>query len=63
MMKNQRASKLWTISLLAICLITIIGVGCNLAGITLPDTLVRIMGVVDLCAIPVLIYTTIRMTK
>ena len=62
-MKNKNASILWTISLLVICFITIIGVGCNVAGIDLPDSLVRIMGVLDLCAIPVLIYSTVRITK
>jgi hypothetical protein len=50
---------LWTVSLLVICCITIIWTVCRFAGIDLPDTAVRIMGVLDLCAIPVLIYSTI----
>ena len=31
--------------------------------IDLPDMAVRIMGIIDLCAIPVLIYSTLKMRK
>lgn len=55
--------RLWMISLLVICCITIISAGCNIAGIKLPDIAVRIMGILDLCAIPVLIYSTIKMRQ
>ena len=63
---------LWTASLLLICCITIVWTGCcitivwtgcNLAGVVLPDMVVRIMGLLDLCAIPVLVYSTIRIRK
>ena len=52
-----------TASLLLICCITIVWTGCNLAGVVLPDMVVRIMGLLDLCAIPVLVYSTIRIRK
>lgn len=51
---------LWTISLLVICCITIIWTVCSFAGVTIPDVAVRIMGILDLCAIPVLIYSTVK---
>jgi hypothetical protein len=54
---------LWTLSLLVICCITIISVVCRFAGIQIPDIAERIMGVLDLCAIPVLIYSSIKMRK
>ena len=54
---------LWTLSLLTICIIVIIWTVCNFAGIDLPDMAVRIMGIIDLCAIPVLIYSTLKMRK
>ena len=54
---------LWTISLLTICCITILWAACSLIGIRLPDMAVRIMGILDICAIPVLIYSTIKMRK
>ena len=54
---------LWTLSLLVICWITIIWTVCKFAGIDLPDSVVRIMGILDLCAIPVLVYTTIKVKE
>ena len=54
---------LWTLSLLTICIIVIIWTVCSFAGIDLPDLAVRIMGIIDLCAIPVLIYSTLKMRK
>ena len=54
---------LWTLSLLAICCITIVWTVCKFAGIDLPDSVVRIMGILDLCAIPVLVYTTIKVKE
>jgi len=54
---------LWTLSLLVICCITIIWTVCKFAGIDLPDSVVRIMGILDLCAIPVLVYTTIKVKE
>ena len=32
-------------------------------GIELADAAIRIMGVLDICAIPVLIYTSIKIRK
>jgi hypothetical protein len=54
---------LWTLSLLAICCITIVWTVCKFAGMDLPDSAVRIRGLLDLCAIPVLIYTTIKIKE
>ena len=54
---------LWTLSLLVIYCITIIWTVCKFAGIDLPDSVVRIRGILDLCAIPVLVYTTIKVKE
>ena len=54
---------LWTLSLLVICCITIVWTVCRFAGIELADSVVRIMGVMDLCAIPVLIYATVKIRE
>ena len=54
---------LWTLSLLVICCITIVWTVCRFAGIDLPDSAVRIMGILDLCAIPVLIYSTVKIRE
>lgn len=59
-MMDKKNTMLWSLSLLVISIVTIIWAVCNLAGIELPDVAARIMGVIDICAIPVLIYTSIK---
>lgn len=54
---------LWAISLLVIGIVTIIGAGCNVMGIQLPDIAVRILGVIDLIALPVLAFSSVKMWK
>ena len=61
MMKNPKFW--WTVSLLVITCIVIIWTVCSFAGITLPDAVTRIMGVLDLCAIPVLVCSSLKMKK
>ena len=51
---------LWSLSLLVIGIATVILVGSNIIGIALPDIAVRITGVIDLIALPVLAYTTVK---
>lgn len=60
-MKKTRI--LWTVSLLVISCITIVWTLCSFAGIDIPDAVTRIMGVLDLCAIPVLIYSAVKLKK
>lgn len=50
----------WGLSLFVISVIALILVVCNMIEIELPDVVVRIMGVLDICAIPVLVYTSIK---
>ncbi|MCI8410014.1 MAG: hypothetical protein HFJ09_12215 [Lachnospiraceae bacterium] len=57
---NRKNTRLWCLSLIVISVITVIWAVCNMAGIELSDMAVRIMGVLDICAIPVLIYTSIK---
>ncbi|MDE6764219.1 MAG: hypothetical protein K2J73_11165 [Oscillospiraceae bacterium] len=54
---------MWCFSLLIIGVATIILAGSNIMGIELPDIAVRIIGIVDLIAFPVLAYTTIKKIK
>ena len=58
-MKN-RNDLLWSMSLLVIGIATVILAGSNIIGIALPDIAVRIIGVIDLIALPVLAYTTVK---
>lgn len=50
----------WGLSLFVISVIALILAVCNMIEIELPDVVVRIMGVLDICAIPVLVYTSIK---
>ena len=60
---KKRNDLLWSISLLVIGLATIILTGLNIIGIDIPDIVVRIIGVIDLLALPVLAYTTVKKFK
>ena len=51
---------LWGLSLFIISIVSVIWVVCALVGIEISDVAIRIMGVLDLCAIPVLIYTSLK---
>ena len=51
---------LWGLSLFILFIVFVIWVVCALAGVEISDTAIRIMGVIDLCAIPVLIYTSLK---
>ena len=57
---KKRNDLLWSLSLLVIGIATVILVGSNIIGIALPDIAVRITGVIDLIALPVLSYTTVK---
>ena len=52
----------WCISLFVVGIATFILNGSNLVGIDLPDWLTRSLGIMDLVAVFVLIFTTIRKT-
>ena len=60
---EKRNNLLWSLSLLVIGIATVILVGSNIIGIELPDIAVRIIGVIDLIALPVLAYTTVKKIK
>ena len=60
---KKRNDLLWSISLLVIGLVAIILTGLNIIGIDVPDIVVRIIGVIDLLALPVLAYTTVKKFK
>lgn len=57
---NKKNTKLWCLSLIIISFVTIIWAVCNIFGIELSDIMIRIMGVLEICAIPVLVYTSIK---
>lgn len=57
---NKKNTILWWLSFSIISVVTVIWAVCNIVGIELSDMTVRIMGVLDICAMPVLIYASIK---
>lgn len=54
---------LWTFSLGVLGICTIILAGANLLSIGLPDFITRGIGLIDLAALPILAYTTVKKLK
>jgi len=54
---------LWSFSLISIGICTIILAGANLLTVDLPDFMIRIAGLIELAALPVLGYTTVKKWK
>ena len=53
----------WSISLIVIGVATIILAGSNIVGIEMPDVAVRVLGIVDLIALPILAFSTVKKVK
>lgn len=62
-MMNKKYMRLWCLSLFVIGIVTVIWAVCNIVGIELPDVVVRIMGVLEICALPVLVFTSINIKR
>lgn len=60
---KKKNDLMWGFSLIIIGAATIILAGSNVIGIELPDIAVRIIGIVDLIALPVLAYTSVKKIK
>ena len=60
---KKKSDLMRSISLIAIGIATIILAGANIVGIDLPDMLVRLLGIVDLVALPIFVYSTIKKVK
>ncbi len=60
---KKKNDLVWSISLLVIGIATIILAGTNIVGVQLPDIAVRITGVMELIALPVLAFTTVKKVK
>ena len=60
---KKKNDLVWSISLMVIGLATFILAGTNIVGIELPDVAVRMLGIVDLIALPFLANSTIKKVK
>lgn len=57
---KKKYDLMWSLSLLIIGAATVILAGSKFVGSELPDIAVRIIGIVDLIALPILAYTTVK---
>lgn len=62
-MSRKSVDRIWVISLLLIGMSTLVLAGANVVGIVLGDVVTRILGIIDLVALPVLLFTTVRKLK
>ena len=60
---KKKYMRLWGLSLFVIGIVTVIWAVCNIVGIELSDVVVRIMGVLEICALPVLAFTSINIKR
>ena len=60
---KKKNDYVWSISLMVIGLSAFILASSNVVGIELPDVVVWILGIVDLIALPLLVYSTVKKVK
>ncbi len=59
-MNEKTVGIAWSVSLIVIGVATLIHAGSRLMGIVLPDAVVRTVGIVDLLALFVLAFTSVK---
>lgn len=59
-MENKRMTIIWSISLLIICVATLIIAGTKLVGVALPDIMIRMLGIVELIALPFFAFASVK---
>lgn len=60
---KKKNDLMWAFSLMIIGIATIILAGSNIIGTELPDIAVRIIGIIDLIALPILAYSTVKKVR
>ena len=59
-MKQRKVTKLWGISLLVISIYSLILSISSMIEVELPDVLKIVIGILDIIALPILVYTTVK---
>ena len=62
-MNSKVINTMWSFSLMAISIATIILAGANIVAIELPDIIVRVLGVIDFVSLPVFVFSTVKKDK
>lgn len=59
-MSAKNNNRLWAVSLIAIGVAALLLLGMRLAAGSVPDLALRVLGAIELLALPVLAFTTVR---
>lgn len=62
-MDNKKNNTIWGISLFIIGIAAIINFFSSIFGIELPDISVRLVGIITIVALPILVYSSLRILK
>ena len=62
-MNEKALHTLWSISLMVIGVATVLIVGSNLFQLQLPDSVTRLLGLLELVSLPILAFTTVKKIK
>lgn len=60
-MKKNKWLIVWSISLMVIAVCTLVLSIANIMGASIPDILIRVLGIIDGITCPILIIATVRM--
>ena len=60
-MKKSKVLIVWSISLMVIAACTLVLSISNIMGASIPDVLIRVLGIIDGISCPILIVATVRM--
>ena len=60
---NKKMTVVWSICLGVISFITVIIAISRIRDVGLPDDVIRVMGIIDMIALPVLAFTSVKRLK
>ena len=62
-MDAKMNNRVWAVSLMVLGITTLVLAGVHIIGMEIPDGLTRILGVIDLIALPILAFSTVKKVK
>ena len=60
---DNRYDRIWVVSLFVMAVAAIVSSGAKLVGIVLPDNMKRFTGVIELAALAVFVFSTVKRFK
>lgn len=60
---DKKIDIIWSVSLIVISLVSLTLSILNIIGAALPSAVSTVLGIIDLCALPLLVYSSIKKKK